>query len=248
MKSSSSSSGSSVYRLIVIGLLCVGLAGCASSVTSPAAVRLDDGRVLTGTTTASMSAGTFQVAGAGLSCSGNYDPLDRSPVLSTPFRCSDGRAGVLTVRRTDDLLAGAGTATLSDGTVANVAFGRLAADVVAGPPPASQRPIPQEAPAPVEVAALSPLPTEQAPAGQPPLGAVPVGPGPVASPTTPSTVVEAPSSQPTLAAAPASGMPSAAPAYGYYGGYGPRTVFVRSYVRRDGTYVRSHYRSAPRRR
>jgi hypothetical protein len=41
------------------------------------------------------------------------------------------------------------------------------------------------------------------------------------------------------------------PGYGSgssYSGYRPKTVHVRSYFRKDGTYVRSHYRSAPRRR
>jgi hypothetical protein len=39
--------------------------------------------------------------------------------------------------------------------------------------------------------------------------------------------------------------------YSYYGGYyggREKTVYVRSYYRKDGTYVRSHYRSPPRRR
>jgi hypothetical protein len=39
------------------------------------------------------------------------------------------------------------------------------------------------------------------------------------------------------------------PVYVGYPTFGrPRTVYVRAYTRKDGTHVRSHYRSAPRRR
>lgn len=111
-----------------VGAACLALSGCGS-MTVPAAVRMDDGSQLVGTTTASMSAGTFEVSGNGLSCFGNYDQFSSAPTLSAPFRCSDGRTGMMTINRTPDLMAGVGTATLSDGHTARVAFGRLAGSV-----------------------------------------------------------------------------------------------------------------------
>lgn len=107
------------------------LASCGS-LTVPAAVKMDNGEALIGTTTAAVSGGTFTVnnpSGA-VGCSGTYDPLDTRPVLSTPFRCSDGRYGTITVLRSPDGRGGSGTVALADGGRGRVAFGDQAARVL----------------------------------------------------------------------------------------------------------------------
>lgn len=110
------------------------LASCGS-LTVPAAVKMESGEVFIGTTTASMSGGRFEVQNASrtIICKGTYDALDTSIVISAPVQCSDGRYGTLTVTRTPDLMAGTGTVTLADGTVGNVAFGKLAALAISAP-------------------------------------------------------------------------------------------------------------------
>lgn len=118
------------------------LAGCGS-VTLPAAVKTSDGRSLVGTTTAAMSGGTFSVATADrkLTCSGTYDALDTSPTISVPVTCSDGRYAKAIVTRSPDGRSGYGNAVLSDGTIAVVAFGNRAGDVLATTPmPATATP------------------------------------------------------------------------------------------------------------
>lgn len=114
-------------------LLCGLLAGCGTT-TMPASVSMDDGTHLVGTATASMSAGTFEVATAdkSLTCSGNYDQYSTARLLTAPFVCTDGRSGAMAILRTPDLRAGTGTADLSDGTRARVAFGRLAGSEALG--------------------------------------------------------------------------------------------------------------------
>ena len=118
--------------LIAATIVTLIAAGCGYKFTTPAAVQLADGARLVGTTTAFLSKGSFEVAdpAAGLTCAGNYDPLDRKPTISAPFACSDGRTGVVTITRTPDGLSGSGTAVLSDGTVGRVGFGQLATAVL----------------------------------------------------------------------------------------------------------------------
>lgn len=110
------------------------LAGCGS-ITLPAAVKMDNGQALTGTTTAAVSGGHFEVSapGGSLSCKGNYDALDTRPVLNTPVTCSDGRYGTITVIRTPDGMAGSGTVTLASGEKGAVGFGREASSVLTRP-------------------------------------------------------------------------------------------------------------------
>ncbi|TCK30138.1 hypothetical protein EV667_0225 [Ancylobacter aquaticus] len=115
------------------------MAGCATSYTTPAAVRLSTETVLIGTTTAALSGGTFEVSApdGSLKCAGTYDAYDTSAVLSAPFTCSDGRYGTVTVTRSPDRLSGKGTISLSDGSVGAVAFGKDAAAAIEPPPPES---------------------------------------------------------------------------------------------------------------
>lgn len=120
-------------RLWPILLIFLLLSACGS-VTSPATVSLPDGTMLVGTTTASMSAGTFEVSAAdnSLKCSGNYDQYSMARILNAPFTCNDGRTGLLAVVRTPDLRAGAGDAIFTDGTKGHASFGRLAGAKYAG--------------------------------------------------------------------------------------------------------------------
>jgi hypothetical protein len=109
-------------------------AGCGS-ITLPAAVKMENGEALSGTTTAALSGGTFHVSkpGGGLTCSGNYDALDARTSISAPVACSDGRYGAITVIRTPDGMAGAGSVTLASGERGTVAFGRDAAAILSTP-------------------------------------------------------------------------------------------------------------------
>lgn len=122
------------YRNFAIGILPLVLSACGS-VTLPAAVKLDSGEVLIGTTTAAVSGGTFQVANptASTSCTGNYDALDTRPIISAPFTCTDGRYGTVTVYRSPNGMDGTGLVNLADGDMGRVAFGKSAARVLGEP-------------------------------------------------------------------------------------------------------------------
>jgi hypothetical protein len=85
------------------------------------------GLILRGTTTASLSGGSFNVTDGKLSCGGNYDALDTSPTISMPVLCSDGRRGIIIATRDKSGLSGAGTARMTDGSEATFMFGRAAA-------------------------------------------------------------------------------------------------------------------------
>jgi hypothetical protein len=78
--------------------LALALAGCA--ITEPVAVvsKGIPGGILRGTTTASLSGGSFSVSNGLLTCGGDYNALDTSPTISIPVLCSDGRKGALSWR------------------------------------------------------------------------------------------------------------------------------------------------------
>lgn len=122
------------YRNFATGILPLVLSACGS-ITLPAAVKLDSGEALVGTTTAAVSGGTFQVANptASTTCTGNYDALDTRPVIAAPFTCTDGRYGTVTVYRSPNGMDGTGLVNLADGNTGRVAFGRSAARVLTEP-------------------------------------------------------------------------------------------------------------------
>lgn len=70
-------------REILYPLAAMCLLSSCGSITLPAAVKMESGEALTGTTTAATSGGTFQVTSptGNLNCSGNYDPFDTAPVI-----------------------------------------------------------------------------------------------------------------------------------------------------------------------
>lgn len=106
------------------------LASCGT-ITLPAAVKMDAGEVMIGTTIASPSGGKFEVSTPNNSttCSGTYNPYNTSPILEAPFKCSDGRFGNLVVSRSPDGMEGTGLINLSDGSKGRVAFGSSASRV-----------------------------------------------------------------------------------------------------------------------
>lgn len=233
------------------------LAGCGTY-TAPAAVRLDDGTALIGTTTAAVSGGTFQLSSPNspLTCSGNYNALDTRPTISIPVSCSDGRYGTAVVTRSHDGLSGSGYVTTSDGQRGVVAFGNNAGSILIQPSVA------QSNTGPVFVGS-SISSTPAAPA----YGSTPTYPNTyspayaASSPNYPSTpshtyVGNCPTPDSYDAAGRRCGGRSAASRPGGYNGYGSwaptykssyrassgGTTFVRGYYRRNGTYVRSHTR------
>lgn len=125
-------------RFVIVMLAPLALAGCGS-ITLPAAVKLETGEALVGTTTAAMSGGTFQVStpSGGLTCSGTYDAFDTSTVIVVPFRCTDGRMGSARVIRSPDGQYGAGTLLMATGEKGTVGFGRSFGTALSGEFPAA---------------------------------------------------------------------------------------------------------------
>lgn len=111
-------------KCIFIFPLALMLSACATTV--PVAVIGQDGRVLKGTSSASLAEGSFQVSDGKLTCGGSYDPLQDSATISMPVTCSDGRKGIVRAVR-DTYTSGSGTVTLNDGYKAEFLFGKAAA-------------------------------------------------------------------------------------------------------------------------
>lgn len=99
-------------------------AGC--SITQPVAVITTDGQVLRGSTTASMSGGTFEATNGRLTCAGTYDAFSQSVTLTAKVTCNDGRTGFVIATREAGLQSGAGRIRLSDGSEADFVFGKAA--------------------------------------------------------------------------------------------------------------------------
>lgn len=200
-------------------LLCMaatGFLGGCGSITLPAAVQLADGTALVGTTTAAISGGRFSVASPdrALTCSGTYDAFDTSLTISVPVTCTNGLSGTAFVNRAPDGMSGRGVVSVSDGTIARVAFGNNA-------------------------------------------GAVLTSPTVFAGAATRTYTGNCPTPESLDSAGRRCGARSAASKPGGYDGYGSwarrsastsssGSTFVRSYYRRDGTFVRSHTRSRRR--
>ena len=106
-----------------IWLIIILLGGCATTI--PVAVIGQDGRILTGTNTVSLSEGSFSVSDGKLTCSGSYDPLQHSQTISMPVLCNDGRKGIVRAVR-DTATSGSGTVRLNDGYQGDFVFGKAA--------------------------------------------------------------------------------------------------------------------------
>lgn len=101
------------------------LAACA--ITQPLAVIGQNGQILKGTATASLSEGGYFSATDGkLTCSGNYDAITSSVTVSFPVVCSDGRKGLGTATRDASGVSGSGSVRMSDGSDWKFVFGPAA--------------------------------------------------------------------------------------------------------------------------
>lgn len=107
-------------------LSCLVLTACSATV--PIAVMGEDGRILRGTTTASMAGGSFSVTDGKLTCKGSYNPLTESDVISMPTVCSDGRRGIVRAIR-ETATSGHGKIKLNDGYTADMIFGEDAGNL-----------------------------------------------------------------------------------------------------------------------
>ncbi|MEO9530067.1 hypothetical protein [Roseibium sp.] len=116
-------------RFLIVAAMCsVFLAACA--VTRPVVVIADNGEMLRGSATATLSGGSFEVSGKWkgkmLTCAGSYDSLDSSTTISMPVHCNDGRKGIVIATRQRSGLDGSGRVRLNDGTDADFVFGTAA--------------------------------------------------------------------------------------------------------------------------
>ena len=113
-------------RRVILCAFGLALAGCA--VTEPVAVVSKGiaGGIMRGTTTASLSGGSFSVSNGALTCGGDYNALDTSPTISIPVLCSDGRKGIIIATRDYSGMSGGGHFTLNDGTTGDFMFGTAA--------------------------------------------------------------------------------------------------------------------------
>ncbi|MFM0382835.1 hypothetical protein [Paraburkholderia dipogonis] len=109
------------------GAVCAALllAGCA--VTEPVVVIGQNGQILRGSTTASLTGGHFSVTDGKLTCGGGYDSWDMSTTISMPVTCNDGQRGIVIVTRDASGTSGSGTVRLTNGTEATFLFGSAAA-------------------------------------------------------------------------------------------------------------------------
>jgi hypothetical protein len=112
-------------RAALVMLFCTAASACA--MTEPVAVIGKDGLLLKGTTTASLSGGSFQVSNGTLTCAGTYNSWDMSVTITMAVHCSDGRKGFIVATRDANGMDGSGTVTLNDGTKADFVFGHAAA-------------------------------------------------------------------------------------------------------------------------
>jgi hypothetical protein len=106
-------------------ILTIFLAGCAVN-TGRVAVIQQDGKILTGSYTASLAGGSVLVTNGGISCSGTYNSLDTSTTITMPIFCNDGRKGFAIVTRQANQRDGFGKIIFSDGSQADGVFGSAA--------------------------------------------------------------------------------------------------------------------------
>jgi hypothetical protein len=115
-----------IFKYFTCATVLLGVSAC--SVTEPVAVisKGIPGGIMRGTTTASLSEGSFSVSNGQLSCAGTYNALDTSLTISIPVLCNDGRKGIITATREPNGLSGGGRFILTDGTMGDFMFGAAA--------------------------------------------------------------------------------------------------------------------------
>jgi phage-related tail fiber protein len=92
----------------------------------PVVVIIPKGQVLRGTSTATLSGGSFLVTDGVLTCTGNYNSMDTSPTITMQTLCSDGRKGFIVSTREASGSSGHGQVHLNDGTSGEFVFGHAA--------------------------------------------------------------------------------------------------------------------------
>jgi hypothetical protein len=113
------------WRLLIV-FVALPITACA--VTVPVAViskGVPDG-IMRGSSTASLSGGSFEVSSGTLTCAGTYSTGNSSPTISIPLLCNDGRKGIVTATRDRGGMSGGGHFTLTDGTTGDFMFGEAA--------------------------------------------------------------------------------------------------------------------------
>ena len=109
-----------IKRLVMVTMT---MGCCACEVSGPVIVYGENGQILRGSYTATLSSGTFSVTDRRLKCSGTYDQWDTSTTISMAVKCSDGRSGTVTATRNSNLSGGSGTVQMDDGSRATLVFG-----------------------------------------------------------------------------------------------------------------------------
>lgn len=112
--------------MAAIGATAALVAGCAITVPVVVVSKGIPGGIMRGSSTASLSGGSFNVSNGKTSCGGTYNAMDTSPTISIPILCNDGRKGIVIATRDNSGLGGGGTFTLTDGTTGNFIFGEAA--------------------------------------------------------------------------------------------------------------------------
>jgi hypothetical protein len=112
-----------LWIMLGVSVLC-----SACTVTQPVAVIGMNGQTLRGTTTASLSGGSFTVTDGKLTCGGSYNSLSLEQTITMPVLCSDGRKGIVIATRDSTGQSGFGRVRLTDGTEADFIFGPAAAN------------------------------------------------------------------------------------------------------------------------
>lgn len=107
--------------------LCATLLLLGCTITEPVVVIGQNGQILRGTTTATLTSGSFTATDGKLTCAGTYNSLDMSPTISMAVTCSDGRRGIVIATRDNSGTSGSGTVRLTDGSTATFLFGAAAA-------------------------------------------------------------------------------------------------------------------------
>ena len=110
-------------KIIIFILFAIAFSGCQMQI--PVAVIGQDGKVLTGSNTVSLSEGSFIVYYKKTKCTGTYNPYTNSHTITIPVLCSNGLKGFARAFR-DTPTSGSGTFRLNNGYTGDFVFGTAA--------------------------------------------------------------------------------------------------------------------------
>lgn len=118
--------GGRIAAIAASSILLLGFSFAPSQAATLPVVVIGEDFVLQGTTASTLFGGSFSVTNGVLTCSGAFNPYDRSPTITMQTSCSDGRIGNVVSSRDPTYQAGSGSVTFSDGSHAIFYFGRNA--------------------------------------------------------------------------------------------------------------------------